>query len=158
MNGMLYLDLDGVFADFDRAVAEHCSNPDELEDDEMWKVVSTIPRFFLRVERMPTANTLWNALNSYKPTFLTAQPQAKRGIIGAADDKRAWVEKHYPGTPCIVCYGDEKHNYCQPGDVLLDDNMRHQRRWTMAGGVFILHDPKNVRVSITSVHAAMKRT
>jgi hypothetical protein len=33
----------------------------------------------------------------------------------------------------------DKRNHCSPGDILVDDQLRHRERWEEAGGVFVHH-------------------
>jgi len=44
---MIYLDLDGVFADFNGAVQKHCPGlVYQQHSKQIWSVLETIPHFF----------------------------------------------------------------------------------------------------------------
>jgi hypothetical protein len=44
-----------------------------------------------------------------------------------------------------------KREHCHPGDVLVDDRVKHRHLWIEAGGVFIVH--RNARSSIEKLRA-----
>jgi hypothetical protein len=57
----------------------------------------------------------------------------------AEPQKRAWVNRHFPGIQVITTLARNKVLYCTPGDVLVDDQDRYRSKWEKAGGVFIHH-------------------
>ena len=99
----IYFDMDGVLADFDRGVRElggyeprfpQDTNPEE--EAIMWARVKEIPHFYDRLELMPGAKEMFDAVYgkyAKKCEILTGVPKAKRGIIGAAEDKINWMRR-----------------------------------------------------------------
>jgi hypothetical protein len=77
----LYLDLDGVFADFERAVFEFLGKkPNEMRARDMWPPLAQLkyPGFFGSLPPMPGADVLWELLAPYKPIILSGLPLGKR--------------------------------------------------------------------------------
>ena len=47
--------------------------------------------------------------------------------------------QHFPGTRIITTMARDKRDHARPGDVLVDDQLRHAHLWEEAGGIFIQH-------------------
>lgn len=139
---IVYLDLDGVLADFRGGFVRHVGIPLEaMTIDAMWAQVAQVPEFFLRLE--PTGGALELVALATRigtPCVLTATPRATT-YPDAAAEKRQWVERYFPGLPAIVvAYAREKSRHARPGDILIDDNADNLRRWARRGGVAIAYD------------------
>ena len=134
----LFLDLDGVFANFDLRVFELTGKwPHELASREMWKAVDRDEGFFLNLAFMPGAETLWAYAKQYRPTFLTGAPS--RPVTH--DHKRTWVaEKFGSEWRVIVLPSKDKQIHAHPTAILVDDRDDNIQRWVDAGGIGILHD------------------
>lgn len=153
----LYLDLDGVFADFDTRVKELLGNwPWLLDDGHMWSELDKVSHFYLDLPLMPRAKPMWEALKIYEPTFLSGVPLPNGEMVTAPADKRAWVDRHF-GThvQLITCPSKEKATFCKPGDLLLDDRIGYAPLWTAAGGIFIRYFPIDTDKLIQRVHGYM---
>ena len=71
----LFLDLDGVLADFDRGVHEVTGKrPEELPLKTMWAALSRAPGFFETLAFMHDAEALWRFCGPHRPTILTGLP------------------------------------------------------------------------------------
>lgn len=134
----IYVDLDGVLADFDT----HHENTfgvrsDKLLDNVDWKKIEGVKDYYLSIPPMKDMWTLWRYVAKYEPTILTGVPSS---INEAADNKRAWVRKYLGiDVPVITCLSKEKCLNAQPGDVLIDDWDKYQSLWVEKGGVWITH-------------------
>ena len=133
----LFLDLDGVLADFDHGVEEITGQrPDELSTKEMWKALAGHPDFFGTLEMMEDAQHLWDYCKPHDPTILTGLPRGD----WAEDQKRRWVANMLGrDVEVITCWSREKHKWSGPGHVLVDDRRSIKEPWEQKGGVFILH-------------------
>jgi 5'(3')-deoxyribonucleotidase len=137
----VFLDSDGVCADFDRGFPEifgidHRSIPEE----EMWRLVAELPTFFDELPLMPDAEELFNGLRDYDPIILTACPKAC--FQAAAIAKKRWVRRHFGLHVRVlpVWGGKNKPLYMhQPGDILIDDWQDNITAWNAFGGTGILH-------------------
>ena len=136
----LFLDLDGVLADFDRGVKDLLGMPAAQFEKrfgikEFWKRLARAPEFYARLPEMPDARTLFDAVEHLTPTILTGLPLGK----WAAPQKLAWCEEHFPRVPVITCMARDKHRFMDPGDVLVDDRDRHRSAYEAHGVVFVHH-------------------
>lgn len=137
----LYLDLDGVLADFDRGYIERFGkHPREVEDAELWQNLNATPDFFDTLHPMPDALQAFAWLGHLGPTILTACPRTN--YHDAAANKRRWVRRHLgPDVTVLPCMGGTNKPVFMhaAGDVLVDDFEKNVRAWRAAGGVGILH-------------------
>ncbi len=143
----LYLDCDGVLADFDKGATAILGLPPRAFEKRhglgrFWQKLAQAPDFYFSLPLMDDAMELFDAVKHLDPVILTGLPRGN----WAADQKKRWAEKHFPGTPIITTMARDKRNHAKPGDVLVDDQLKHSALWEEAGGVFIHH--KNAQQSI----------
>ncbi|HZH25604.1 MAG TPA: hypothetical protein VEY95_00315 [Azospirillaceae bacterium] len=133
----LFLDLDGVLADFDRGVrAVTGRDPKGLGTREMWRALARHPDFFNTLEMMADAEALWAFCRPHRPVILTGLPLGD----WAPEQKRRWVARVLGGdVEVVTCLSREKHRWSGPGRVLVDDRASLRDAWEAAGGDFILH-------------------
>lgn len=133
----LFLDLDGVLADFDRGVkAVTGKRPEDLSMKVMWRELSHHPDFFGTLEFMHDAQELWTFCAPHEPVILTGLPLGS----WAPEQKRRWVAHMLgPHVRVITCMARDKHRHAGPGAVLVDDREKARAPWVAAGGIFILH-------------------
>ena len=150
--GKIYFDMDGVLADFNRGVRELCGmeapSPDGVEDallhDRMWKKIREVGKFYDKLELMPGAKEMFDAVyGKYGEDceILTGIPRKERGIVTAEEDKRNWTRRLLSDKVKVnaVCR-KEKQNYCTGEDcILIDDREKTIREWKAMGGTGILH-------------------
>lgn len=146
---VVFFDLDGVLADFDRGYEEHFGWPPtgnkqdrltdaEHQDDVDWSCIP--PGFFRSLPVMPGAVEMWRTARAlaFNVAVCTGVP---RSMPFVRDEKRGWVEEHLgPGVRVFTCLSRDKHLYCEPGDVLVDDRAKCGLPWRKMGGVWIPHD------------------
>jgi hypothetical protein len=144
----LFLDCDGVLADFDSGARKVLGglSPEQFESRhskrEFWRRLANAPDFYATLPLLPDARLLFEAVEHLRPTILTGLPLG----TWAAPQKVAWAERYFPRTPIITCMARDKYRYMDEGDVLIDDRSDHRDKWEDAGGVFIHH--KNARASL----------
>ena len=136
----LFLDCDGVLADFDAGVkALLGATPAEFQrkhsSREFWGRLAKAPGFYANLPLMADARALYDAVEHLRPTILTGLPLGK----WAAPQKVAWAEEHFPGVPVITCMARDKHRFMDPGDVLVDDRENHRAAYEAHGVVFVHH-------------------
>jgi len=133
----LFLDLDGVLADFDRGVIGLTGrHPREQTVREMWRKVARAPDFFAALAFTRDGRRLWEFCRPLNPTILTGLPRGG----WAAPQKRRWVAEMLGAeVPIITCMSREKARYAALGHVLVDDRDTAREPWEKAGGVFIHH-------------------
>jgi 5'(3')-deoxyribonucleotidase len=136
----LFLDCDGVLADFDegarglfgmdaaRFEAKHGAR-------EFWRLIATARNFYGSLPEMPDARRLFEAVAHREATILTGLPVGN----WAAPQKIEWATEHFPGVPIITCMARDKHKHMKPGDVLVDDRENHRSAYEAAGVLFVHH-------------------
>lgn len=140
----VFLDLDGVLADFD-AGAGNILGTDNIYKwefvhgpNEFWKQLNAYPNFFGGLPVKDDAMVLWDAVKRTSPTILTALP--KKDATDVDQQKRRWVQQVCGSYVAVItCETKDKPKYCKPGDVLVDDRAVNKAAWEAAGGVFVLH-------------------
>lgn len=143
----LFLDLDGVLADFDRGVREVTGKaPEELPMKVMWRELSRHRDFFGTLKFMHDAQELWEFCAPHNPTILTGLPLGS----WAPEQKRRWVA-HMLGAHVrvVTCMTRDKPRFASAGAVLVDDREKTRLGWEAAGGVFVLHT--NARHSMAAL-------
>jgi hypothetical protein len=136
----LYLDCDGVLADFDKGAESVLGVPPRVYEARhgrgaFWARLAKTPDFFYQLPLMPGATELFTAVRHLHPVILTGLP---RGDWAAAQKVR-WAAHHFPGTKIITCLAADKRDHCAAGDVLVDDTLKYRHLWEDAGGVFVHH-------------------
>lgn len=148
----LFVDLDGVLADFDEHYFRNFGTRLDRNGDEptdLWANIRTRPRWFADLPLMPEAVALWDSLRPYQPTVLTGL-SAEKAPPGSDAQKREWVARYFGAdVPVIICRSRHKCRHGKAGDILIDDWKKYQHLWEQMGGVFILH------TSVASTVAAM---
>lgn len=135
---MLFVDMDGVLADFDAHYeAMFGVRPDKHADDVDWDLVRSVPDFYLNIPLMSDASLLWERVRRHEPTILTGVP---RSVSEAPHNKRSWVIRNLGSSvPVICCPSRDKSMYANPGDVLVDDWEKYKHLWVGVGGRWITH-------------------
>ncbi|MFL6858387.1 MAG: hypothetical protein ACJ8EB_10845 [Allosphingosinicella sp.] len=136
----LYLDCDGVLADFNMgATAVLGLAPRAFEKrhglGRFWAKLAAAPDFYFSLPLMPDAMRLFEAVRHLDPIILTGLPFGN----WAADQKVRWAAQHFPGTRIITTLARDKRDHAGPGDVLVDDQLRHAHLWEEVGGIFVHH-------------------
>lgn len=150
MRKQIYLDCDGVLADFDagaKAILGMAPAAFERRHGarEFWKRLAGAPDFFGSLPLMLDARELYEAVAHKNPVILTGMPRGD----WAEPQKRRWARVHFPDVPVITTMAALKHEHRHPGDVLVDDRDKHRHLWEHEGGVFIHH--KDARASIEAL-------
>jgi hypothetical protein len=146
----LYLDCDGVLADFDAGVRNYLGLPaaefiEKRGAGTFWKKLATHGDFYGHLPLMPDARELFDAVKHLDPIILTGLPRGN----WAAPQKVRWAAEHFPGTKILTVMAVDKRNHCTEGDVLVDDTLKHRLLWEEAGGIFVHH--KNARESLAEL-------
>lgn len=157
---LIYLDMDGVLADFDRAIADRGINrvkgsyyihtPEKdwsAEDrslDEQVKEVMKSDSFWSSIPLMPGAKDLWDFCSDYEVCVLTARPRASEFADVVAKEKYQWVWDNLgpiDTSHFICCLSSEKQNFIghipHPHQILVDDLKQNCDNWTKEGGIAI---------------------
>jgi hypothetical protein len=141
----VYLDLDGVLADFDgtyeRLFGHH---PDDASTSSlMWQNIWAADKFFLNLQPFFGHGIFYNQaanLADQLCPILTACPRSRFGEV--AVQKREWVRRNLPDDTTMIPTPESKSKpfYMHaPGDILIDDWSKNCEAWELAGGAAIQH-------------------
>jgi 5'(3')-deoxyribonucleotidase len=145
----LYLDMDGVVADWETAANRFFQRPMREPDPhthyrntlEEWEQIKTQHRFYRDLPLMPRVDELVNLARQYRDEldwellFLTAVPK-NDDVPWVFYDKVHWAQKYFPDIP--VHFGPhswDKCKHCKLGDILVDDRPDNCLQWEEAGGI-----------------------
>ena len=133
----IYVDMDGVLADFDRHYRRTFGSVPTRPGGADWKAVRAHKGFYLGIPPMGDLDVLWARLAPYNPIVLTGVPAS---VEEAEGNKLEWIVKNLNTMPEVICCAArDKADYCLPGDLLIDDYERHMQLWLDAGGRWITH-------------------
>ena len=146
----LYLDCDGVLADFEAAASHLLGSPPRQFEKrhglpEFWRRLARYPDFYGTLPLMPDAMELFAAVRHLDPIILTGLPRGN----WAAPQKVRWATEHFPGTRIITCLAADKRRHARDGDILVDDTLKYRDLWTGAGGIFVHH--RDARTTIAAL-------
>lgn len=143
----VYLDMDGVVADFDAyaySVLGHKSEDGRWHKDK-WARLRDNQRLYRDLPQTPEADQLvdfcrnYTTEKKYNLLFLTAVPK-NNDVHWAFYDKVIWAQLRYPDIPVMFGpFSKDKQVHCTPGDVLIDDRTSNIEEWRAAGGIGIRH-------------------
>ena len=143
----IYLDMDGVVADWETAAAElvgyRSEYPEKPYPPEDWDRIRNHKRIFRNMPKMPQADELVTLARKFRDElgwellFLTAVPHYN-DIHWAYYDKVMWATERYPDIPVhFGPYSQDKRNHTKPGDILVDDRLDNCNGWKDAGGLAV---------------------
>ena len=137
----IFLDLDGVFADFNKKFQDLSGTTPEKfletrKKGHFWGIIHQCEDFFETLELMNGSDKLWSATRDYSPIFLTGAPSKKT----FQEQKVRWVAKHFGHEhQVIVLPKKEKAKYASPRSILIDDTPANISDWSLAGGLPVHH-------------------
>ena len=151
----LYLDMDGVQADFFgawskrsgvdhwKAIADKEKEINELAHSDPKQVYD----FFRDLDTLSGGMKViaWIRRNKIPYTVLSAP---LRGPYSQASvkAKRDWLDQHHPGSSGNAIFTQNKAKYAMDGgrpNVLVDDYGKYLNAWSAAGGIAVKHEDQH---------------
>lgn len=156
---MIFLDIDGVFADYRKGFFKILGRDYHTDPKSAWPILDKEPNLFAKLEPLPNARLLFEHIKvlaeNYDQgiSFLTACPLETGYLTTAKADKTEWVRKYLDFHGPVVCTPGWKYKkaYARVGSILIDDSARNIRDWCSAGGVGILHFDNEVTIKTLSL-------
>jgi 5'(3')-deoxyribonucleotidase len=152
----LFIDLDGVLADFDDSYVRQFGGTTDRSGPvpkDFWKNIASDKNFYRNLPPMPDAQVLWKGACKLhpKPVILSGIPPE---IPDACNQKHAWVKQHISQSAKVICcLSKDKYLHGKPGDVLVDDWLRYKSIWEQMGGIFVLHT--SAKTSLAAIKDAL---
>jgi 5'(3')-deoxyribonucleotidase len=147
----LYLDMDGVLADFNARAAELLGAPPEdiLQTEkrgrwpkDQWCRLIEDQHFYRHLPKTQIADRVIDLALRFQDELgwtvrlLSAIPK-DNDMPAAFHDKIDWFTELWPNAGFRVHFGPyshDKHRQCTPGDILVDDRTSNCEEWRQAGG------------------------
>lgn len=156
----LYLDMDGVQADFfGHWAKEHgvttykaIPHPEEAINELAHSSPERVYDFFRNLEPLKGGAVIVNWLNKNKIPF-TVLSAPLRGPYSKASiqAKKDWLDEHNPGTSGDAMFTGAKYKHAMDGgraNVLVDDFGKYLSAWEQAGGIPVKHEDGNTAETI----------
>lgn len=143
----IYLDMDGVVADFDRYAFEllGVEPVGGVYPQDQWKKIAENPRLYRDLPECQDADRLVNEIRDLARlhratlTFLTAVPK-DNDMPWAFYDKVNWAADRFPDIPVwFGPYSRDKQIRAAADSILIDDRKSNIDEWQAAGGHGILY-------------------
>lgn len=148
----IYLDMDGVLADFNTAARQHLQATVADEQDaekngrwpaHSWHKLIEVPNFYRHLPKTSMADDLVALARRFRDELgwelriLTAIP-TKNEVPDVFQDKFDWIQEYYPDIRiCFGPYSYDKFKHARPGDILVDDRSSNCTEWAEAGGTAV---------------------
>lgn len=147
----IYLDLDGVLADFVSGLARaHGLNPASVVASwpagdygymeglvyDFWAPVKGDWEFWAKLPPYPWAHSLVRRAQRAGDVWFLTAPLDHASKLG----KLAWIERHFPGAMPRVIFAnaEDKWRYAGRSTLLVDDRRSNVEEWRRHGGHAIL--------------------
>ena len=146
-NTKIYLDMDGVLADFFTEYAKlagitsgnYRDIPPAKADPTLDKMVGT--DFFLRLPKFPTADSLINLALKYTKNYGICSSPLRSDFAKSEKWKREWIKKNLQPQPNMIFITSTKEKYAVNSDgspnILIDDRGTNIAAWRAKGGIGI---------------------
>ena len=151
----LYLDMDGVQADFFGAWADKhgVSHWKAIQDKEgeIEQLANSTPEqvysFFRNLRPLPGGMKIieWLKTNNIPFTILSA-PLRGPYADTSKQAKKDWLDEHNPGTSSDAIFTSQKHKYAVNdgvANVLVDDFGPYCQKFSDAGGIVVKHEDES---------------
>ena len=160
---IVYVDMDGVLADFFGEVArEH--------DVEYWREIhrrdlgidqiAQEPGFFRMLPILPNAPKLMRGVIKLASRYSILSSPLMSNVEESSKEKMQWLQKHLRDhQPQAVIFDHEKYKYAQQADdtpnILIDDWDTNIRLWEANGGIGIHYKDDNVDEVLKKLNLAL---
>jgi hypothetical protein len=154
----LYIDMDGVIADFSKRYKEKFRvTPEETRSNKQFggffkKFIDDAE--FSTLDLMPDANELLHFLHEldvHKEILSSTARPENHGMI--APQKQMWLLKHNIHYKANFVPGKSlKYKYATPNSIIIDDTKSVIDDWNKAGGIGILHTDAKSTIEILKMY------
>jgi hypothetical protein len=143
----IYLDMDGVLADFFAEYAKlagvtsgsYRDIPPAKADPTLNLMIGT--DFFARLPMFPTAPSLVQLVLSYVPNYSICSSPLRGDHANSGHWKREWIKKHLSPQPADIIITGQKERHAVNADgspnILIDDRGTNIVAWRARGGIGI---------------------
>jgi 5'(3')-deoxyribonucleotidase len=156
----IYLDMDGVLADFFAEYAKlagvtsgsYRDIPPAKADPTLDKMVGT--DFFHRLPKFPTADALVELVLGYVNSYGICSSPLRGDHANSEVHKRAWIKDHLSPQPAeIIITGMKERHAVNPDgspNILIDDRGTNIVAWRARGGIGIKYQADESDLSVVA--------
>jgi len=154
----VYLDMDGVIADFDKQYKElYRMSPKEADDKkEFYKLFDNFIETgqFAKLDMTQDAKILLQFLDSTGiPVEILSSTASEKRHDAIAPQKTEWLREHGIHYPINLVPGKRlKRQYAKPDHILIDDTTQNIDQWREDGGIGILHTDALTTIGIMKMY------
>lgn len=159
----VYIDVDGVLADFESAISSYDV---DINDFESVVNIMQTDAFFYKMNNLPGIDNFKLLFDTYKDCkdikirFLTAigtsmhvsvNPHLLPDLLdNISEDKRSWLHEYFnckQDDIIIVDDAADKLKYCNNNhDILIDDYYKTIKQWNEKGGIGLFYPSRGLNV------------
>jgi 5'(3')-deoxyribonucleotidase len=150
----LYLDMDGVQADFFGRWAEiekvghykHITNPEEAILRLAKSGSENVYHFFRDLNPLPGGQIIIRWLHQNKIPFTVLSAPLRMEGQASIKGKREWLDKYNLGSSGNAIFTSAKYKYATSNgkpNVLVDDFGKYLKSWNDAGGIAVKHSDES---------------
>ena len=156
----LYLDMDGVQADFFGAWAQRhglthykeIAHPEDAINELANSSSKEVYNFFHDLKPLQGGMQIIQWLHQNKiPFTVLSAPLRGPYAIYSIQAKKDWLDKHNPGTSNNAIFTAAKYKYAKKDNeqnVLVDDFGKYLDAWSKADGIAVKHEDSNTQHTI----------
>lgn len=159
-NTKIYLDMDGVLADFFAEYAKlagvttgnYRDIPPAKADPTLDKMVGT--DFFSRLPKFPTADSLVKLVLKYVKSYNICSSPLRGDHKNSEQHKRIWIKNHLNPQPAEIIITGQKERHAVNADgspnILIDDRGSNIANWRAKGGIGIKYQADEDNLNIVA--------
>ncbi len=154
----IYLDMDGVIADFNKRYKElykiEPKDADTYKTFDKFFTMFIAEKQFAKLDLMPDAMELINYLRSLSiPTEILSSTSSEKRDAEIREQKIDWLNKHNIEFPVNLVPGKRfKRDFSNENSLLIDDTSQNIDQWRVEGGVGILHTDTITTIGILKMY------
>jgi 5'(3')-deoxyribonucleotidase len=160
---VVYVDMDGVLADFFGEVASQHNveywreiHRKDLGIDQLAKE----PGFFANLEPMPNSGRLIKAVLTLAGKYSILSSPLMSNVEQSSEEKADWLRTHLGRHPPTgIIFDHDKAKFAKQADgtpnILIDDYETNIKLWCAAGGIGIHYDDDNIDQVIKELKLAL---
>lgn len=142
---MIYVDMDGVIADFEKRYKEKFNvSPEQTRDNKSFggffdKFIAD--KEFATLDMMPDARLLLQFLDTLsEPKEILSSTASEKWHDNIMPQKKEWLKNHGIQYKANLVPGKKhKYKFATPDSIIIDDTKSVIDDWTKAGGIGIWH-------------------
>lgn len=164
----IYLDMDGVLADFFGPIAKHhgvknwrdARKARRQADSKIDKIASK-PGYFTHLKALPNAGRLIGGVLKLADHYNILSSPLLSNVEQSSREKSEWLQKHLrKHPPRAVLFDHEKFKFAKQADgtpnILVDDYETNIQLWEANGGIGILYKDSEIERVLKQLHHAME--